>query len=84
MECLYHTDGHRERQHQETRGIRRPLGHAYRGEGGAWVVLLGRDQRGVVGGLDLGLVLLLLLWWMVGLEAPQARSAGSEVGRPLI
>lgn len=49
------------------------------------MVLLGRDQRGVVGGLDLGLVLLLLLlWWMVGLEAPQARSAGSEVGRPLI
>ena len=50
------------------------------------MVLRGRDQWGVVGGLDLGLLLLLLLWWwwMVGLEAPQARSAGSEVGRPLI
>lgn len=31
------------------------------------MVLRGRDQRGVVGGLDIGLV--LLLWWMVGLEA---------------
>lgn len=43
------------------------------------MVLRGRDQRGAVGGLDLGLVLLLLLW-MVGLEAPPVPTRWVRVG----